>query len=192
MNTVLRNAFGFIPLHLASIWGHSDVVEVLIRYEIMMIQAGRVGIFGTGTGAATLLEDSEDFSSLEVADRDQHTALHLAVIYDEPGVVQSLLRHHANVTAVDGVLWTPLHLAALKGTVGVMKVLLNHIVYQHLDPLEHYAYIYHVLNAKNLVSRPCLCLPLSSLFSPLVCFCSTWRRPCTPPVCTTRSPRPSF
>jgi len=152
MNTAVRNILGYIPLHLASIWGQVEVVSMLLQYEKDTVQNGLIGVFQLPmhrdplTGA---LEAPSTFSSLEVPDADHHTALHLAVLYDEVPAIHTLLQAGANITAADAVKWTPLHLAAIKGHVGAMKVLLNHVVYQHMTPMEHYAYIYNVVNAKN-------------------------------------------
>jgi len=65
-------------------------------------------------------------SLIKVADYDENTLLHLAVLRDQIGEVEDLLTRHANVNATNSVGMTPLHLAAKLNRIEATKLLLAH------------------------------------------------------------------
>lgn|SRR5262249_30317399 len=63
---------------------------------------------------------------INVADYDNNTLLHLAVLRNQVGEVQDLLARHANVNAVNTAGMTPLHLAAKLNELEITRLLLEH------------------------------------------------------------------
>lgn len=72
--------------------------------------------------------------SIDAPDSEEHTSLHLAVMYNEPAVVEVLLRFGADVSAVDRVC--------------ILCVFRSNICNDVIS-----------LNRVRLVGRPCILLP---------------------------------
>ena len=62
-------------------------------------------------------------SDVDVLDRDNNTALHLGVLAQSHGVCDSLIKHGAELTALNAAHMMPVHTAAEIGNVDVMKVI---------------------------------------------------------------------
>ena len=87
------------PLHVASIWGHVNVAQVLLDY-----------------GADVNAQDSLD-----------QTPLHLALCYENIEIMRILLKHGANLKMQTYNSYsTPLHYAALRGKPDNARLLLDH------------------------------------------------------------------
>ena len=65
-------------------------------------------------------------ASVNFADEDGWTLLHVAVLQGHVEVVRELLSHGASVDFANKICDTPLQFAAYKGHVEVVRVLLNH------------------------------------------------------------------
>ena len=113
-----------LPLHLATMWGHAEAVEMLLQYDVLHTH-GRAhtptSIVTDLSGAAPAQTvstpggsiDSESVreylrqgtlpGSIDIPDEGGHTALHLACVYGEAGAARVLLRFGANITSIDQV-----------------------------------------------------------------------------------------
>ncbi len=98
-NLNLPDSGGRLPLHVAVLFSHPDVVELF-------------------------LDQGADPNAPE-ANKDQFTALHRAVDRGSKALAEVLLTHQANVNAVDASGNTPLHAAAGRGFRAVAEVLLS-------------------------------------------------------------------
>ena len=98
-NLNLPDSGGRLPLHVAVLFGHPDVVELFL-------------IQGADPNAPE-------------SNREQLTALHWAVDRGSKALAEVLLTHQANVNAVDASGNTPLHSAAGRGFRAVAEVLLS-------------------------------------------------------------------
>lgn len=92
------NFTGMTGLHLAAQQGHSEMIELLMRYEVTVLDA---------------------------VDRNQNTALHLSTLNKHVNVVSCLIRHEASLSMENAQGQTPLHLAAEQGGDEIVIVLLN-------------------------------------------------------------------
>jgi ankyrin repeat protein len=88
---------GLTPLHLASQFGHVDVIRRLLDAE-----ADQSAVSGLGA-----------------------TPLHLACEWQQPGAVEALLDSQAKIGSIDNHKKTPLHLAARTGRVDIVGMLLE-------------------------------------------------------------------
>jgi hypothetical protein len=105
------------PLYIACVYGHQNVVDVILR-----------------VGGA----------DIEAVDADNRTALFLACLHGHANVVNTLLayRYGTHINRADALGWTPLHVAALGGHVSIVKTLLgagaitSHVTSTGLTPLD--------------------------------------------------------
>ena len=97
MNDVTSPAYLNTPLHLASWYGHTAVVETLVQHQASVSAMNRQG-----------------FQPLHVASQNGHLACVLA-----------LCRVGADMTAVARDGTAPIHLAAAKGHIGVVLALVD-------------------------------------------------------------------
>ncbi|CAH1266733.1 TNKS2 [Branchiostoma lanceolatum] len=86
------------PLHLASMFGHAEVAELLIQY-------------------------GDDLEARDLI--GQWTPLHLAAIYGHTLTCEVLIRSGANIMSRDRCLGTPLHKAAVHGNIGICELLIR-------------------------------------------------------------------
>ncbi|KAE8010315.1 hypothetical protein FH972_006697 [Carpinus fangiana] len=109
------NAKGETPLHIAARYGHSDIVEVLIKYcaQTRHDQDLEEGI-----------EPVKEM--LRMTNKEKDTALHEAVRYNHLEVVKLLIGEDPNFSySANDVGETPLYLAAEKGFVDVLVQILH-------------------------------------------------------------------
>ncbi|XP_055886580.1 transient receptor potential cation channel subfamily A member 1-like isoform X2 [Biomphalaria glabrata] len=93
----VKNNQGQNALHLASLKGHQQVVEVLIEFH----------------------------PDLDVVDNHGNTALHLAVSSKKPEIIDLLLKSGANPTIKNHLHMMPIHVAAELNNIDVVNVLLD-------------------------------------------------------------------
>ena len=89
-NVNTANNYDNTPLHIASFYGHKDVIRVLLA------------------GGA----------DINARDNDGKTPLHVASFYDHKEVVLVLLAGGSDINAVDNSGKTPLHVASIEGNNG--------------------------------------------------------------------------
>jgi len=94
-----RDREGWTPLHLASRYGHPDIVQLLLYH-------------GTDVDV--------------VRSADDRTPLHLASLFGRRAVAQVLLDRSAKVDAHQADGWTPLHLASTNGHLDVVMLLIQY------------------------------------------------------------------
>ncbi|KAM4795276.1 ankyrin repeat and SAM domain-containing protein 1A isoform 3-T3 [Rhinophrynus dorsalis] len=142
---------GYTPLHHASLNGHKDVVEVLLRNEAVTNIADCKGCFplhlaawkGDAHIVRLLINHGPSHAKVNeqnvpevkkygpfhpyvnAKNNDNETALHCAAQYGHTEVVRVLLEELTDPTMRNNKLETPLDLAALYGRLEVVKLLLN-------------------------------------------------------------------
>ncbi|KAG8451036.1 hypothetical protein GDO86_003351 [Hymenochirus boettgeri] len=124
---------GYTPLHHASLNGHRDVVEVLLRNEAVTNIADHKGCFPLHLAAwkgdvnivQLLIHHGPSHAKVNEQNNDHETALHCAAQYGHTEVVRVLLEELTDPTMRNKRLETPLDLAALYGRLEVVKLLLN-------------------------------------------------------------------
>ncbi|KAM8976006.1 ankyrin repeat and SAM domain-containing protein 1A [Pelodytes ibericus] len=142
---------GYTPLHHASLNGHKDVVEVLLRNEAVTNIADYKGCFplhlaawkGDAHIVRLLIHHGPSHAKVNeqnipemkkygpfhpyvnAKNNDNETALHCAAQYGHTEVVRVLLEELTDPTMRNNKLETPLDLAALYGRLEVVKLLLN-------------------------------------------------------------------
>ncbi|XP_053313821.1 ankyrin repeat and SAM domain-containing protein 1A isoform X2 [Spea bombifrons] len=142
---------GYTPLHHASLNGHKDVVEALLRNEAVTNIADSKGCFplhlAAWKGDAQIVRllihhgpshakvNEQNFQEMKkygpfhpyvnAKNNDNETALHCAAQYGHTEVVRVLLEELTDPTMRNHKMETPLDLAALYGRLEVVKLLLN-------------------------------------------------------------------
>ncbi|XP_030076298.1 ankyrin repeat and SAM domain-containing protein 1A isoform X3 [Microcaecilia unicolor] len=145
---------GYTPLHHASLNGHKDVVEVLLRNDAVTNVADCKGCYPLHLAAwkgdahivkllihqGPSLTKVNEQNALEIRElkkygpfdpymnaknNDNETALHCAAQYGHTDVVKVLLEELTDPTMRNNKFETPLDLAALYGRLEVVKMLLN-------------------------------------------------------------------
>ncbi|XP_029429885.1 ankyrin repeat and SAM domain-containing protein 1A isoform X4 [Rhinatrema bivittatum] len=145
---------GYTPLHHASLNGHKDVVEVLLRNDALTNVADCKGCYplhlAAWKGDAQIvkllihqgpsLTKVNEQNALEIRElkkygpfdpymnaknNDNETALHCAAQYGHTDVVKVLLEELTDPTMRNNKFETPLDLATLYGRLEVVKMLLN-------------------------------------------------------------------
>ncbi|XP_068125514.1 ankyrin repeat and SAM domain-containing protein 1A isoform X3 [Hyperolius riggenbachi] len=142
---------GYTPLHHASLNGHKEVVEVLLRNEAVTNIADCKGCFplhlaawkGDAQIVRLLIHHGPSHAKVNeqnipevkkygpfhpyvnAKNNDNETALHCAAQYGHTEVVRVLLEELTDPTMRNNKMETPLDLAALYGRLEVVKLLLN-------------------------------------------------------------------
>ncbi|XP_063309129.1 ankyrin repeat and SAM domain-containing protein 1A isoform X3 [Pelobates fuscus] len=142
---------GYTPLHHASLNGHKDVVEILLRNEAVTNIADCKGCFplhlaawkGDAHIVRLLIHHGPSHAKVNeqnlpevkkygpfhpyvnAKNNDNETALHCAAQYGHTEVVRVLLEELTDPTMRNQKMETPLDLAALYGRLEVVKLLLN-------------------------------------------------------------------
>ena len=136
-----RDDAGQAALHLASSEGHGSAVQALLAADRVasgqLLPKGMLSPASTppnlralrGRGhvhASDVHGGDTDYEPAGVSSKDNNrrTALHLAALGGQPGVVELLLDAGASVAAVDIRRRTPLHLAAIAGEVEAVELLM--------------------------------------------------------------------
>jgi len=153
----VRNEDGQMPLHLASMHNHPNVVALLLKLgadvDLQDNESRTPLFFASSTVAQLLLKHG---ASVHVRDKIGRTPLHLASAsarFEPSDPVALLLKFGADVDALDSDNMTPL-LCALEsfGSGGVVQLLLEHGASVHVrnkrgrTPL-HFASASHFVNA---------------------------------------------
>jgi ankyrin repeat protein len=94
-----RNIRGHAPIHLATVKGNSDIVQLLLK------NGAEVNVVGTDSGC---------------------TSLHYAASVGHVDLCELLVRYGADIDAQTAKLETPLHLAVAKGHREVVAILLKY------------------------------------------------------------------
>lgn len=127
----IRNKNGCLPIHLLAIYGHIDLLGLLIEHN--------PGINVTGCGGKTLLHLAvqcnrlniikmllqQSYIMVDAQDLSGNTALHLAVMFENIDVVRVLIKNNANIDAINGSGDTALHLVAMSDQKETMKFLVE-------------------------------------------------------------------
>ncbi|XP_075439543.1 ankyrin repeat and SAM domain-containing protein 1A-like, partial [Ascaphus truei] len=142
---------GYTPLHHASLNGHKEVVEVLLRNEAVTNSADCKGCFplhlaawkGDAHIVRLLIHHGPSHAKVNeqnvpevkkygpfhpyvnAKNNDNETALHCAAQYGHTEVVRVLLEELTDPTMRNHKMETPLDLAALYGRLEVVKLLIN-------------------------------------------------------------------
>ncbi|XP_008056683.1 ankyrin repeat and SAM domain-containing protein 1A isoform X2 [Carlito syrichta] len=124
---------GYTPLHHASLNGHKDVVEVLLRNDALTNVADSKGCYplhlaawkGDAQIVRLLIHQGPSHTRVNEQNNDNETALHCAAQYGHTEVVKVLLEELTDPTMRNNKFETPLDLAALYGRLEVVKMLLN-------------------------------------------------------------------
>ncbi|CZR68981.1 uncharacterized protein PAC_18882 [Phialocephala subalpina] len=136
------------PLHPAAARGHQNVTERLVEAHkelpdyTLARESQLEGSIKNGKLFSQIVSDQKEF--INCGDRDQNTALHLAVSFGHLSVVEFLLNHGADWTTRNRMLETPAMIAVRLGCVSLesnrvfqaIGKLLNAKAYEALDLAE--------------------------------------------------------
>uniref|UniRef100_A0A8C1MDG9 Ankyrin repeat domain 52a n=1 Tax=Cyprinus carpio TaxID=7962 RepID=A0A8C1MDG9_CYPCA len=128
----ITDRHGFTPTHWAAYHGHEDCLEVLLELKPCSIQEGNpftplhcALINGHSGSAELLLESSVCNSLVNIRDAKGRTPLHAAAVAEDVAGLQLVLRHGADINAVDHSGRSALMVAADNGQSGAVALLLH-------------------------------------------------------------------
>ena len=129
---------GITPLHAAAARGNKETVNILLKY------AAEAGLQASDGGTALhcasefghsdivkLLVDHKKVSKKIVnsgkqcVEADMITPLHLAVTNGNEEIIETLIKHGANIDGQASDGFTPIHLAAQNGNTNISRILIN-------------------------------------------------------------------
>ncbi|XP_048474837.1 serine/threonine-protein phosphatase 6 regulatory ankyrin repeat subunit C-like, partial [Rhincodon typus] len=126
----LQDYCGYTPLHWASYKGHEDCLELLLEHKSLNLEGDsfsplHCAVINGHDGAAEILIDILGAKIVNNNDAKGRTPLHAAAFSNQVQCLQLLLRHHAQVNAMDRTGRTPLMMAAEHGHSKIVEVLLH-------------------------------------------------------------------
>lgn len=125
---------GFTPLYMAKLYGHDEIVKILLVHKDKIdinirdaygeTQLGIAAAKGDAKVAAMLINNGADPN---IADNEGFTPLYIAKVRGHDEIVATLLAHKdkLNLNIQDENGQTQLHIAALEGDLEVAKMLIN-------------------------------------------------------------------
>ena len=134
----IQNVFGQSPLYLASAWGHTDIVKVLMKADGIYIDqqsnSGETALHKASSGGHTavvveLLKATRINTNLRVKSNG-YTALHFASFNGHEDVVKVLIGKEGGAHGIQIDLpanhgFTPLHVAAYSGHLAIVQSLVS-------------------------------------------------------------------
>uniref|UniRef100_A0A671SIL9 Ankyrin repeat domain 52a n=1 Tax=Sinocyclocheilus anshuiensis TaxID=1608454 RepID=A0A671SIL9_9TELE len=128
----ITDRHGYTPTHWAAYHGHEDCLEVLLELKPCSIQEGNpftplhcALINGHSGSAELLLESSVCNSLVNIRDAKGRTPLHASAVAEDVAGLQLVLRHGADINAVDHSGRSALMVAADNGQSGAVALLLH-------------------------------------------------------------------
>ncbi|GBL99074.1 Ankyrin-1 [Araneus ventricosus] len=156
------------PLHLAAQRGHSQIVEILLKFKA----STRVKDVNGYSPIHYAIKNGHENSAMILLTRDENvdanvtdsglTALHIAVEKCNLNFIEYLIQAGANVNTISDRFSTPLHLAVRRGNLKIVEFLILHgakINAKRIDgttPL-HYAVLYGHLHVTKLLLKKGAC-----------------------------------
>jgi ankyrin repeat protein len=125
------NSYGYTPLHLAAIYGHTATVKTLLQAGANIHATDNEGNtplhFAAYNGyTATVKTLLQAGANIHATNHDGYTPLHFAARDGRTATVKTLLQAGANIHATNNIGYTPLHFAAYNGQTATMKRLQAH------------------------------------------------------------------
>ncbi|XP_056128880.1 serine/threonine-protein phosphatase 6 regulatory ankyrin repeat subunit C-like [Lampris incognitus] len=121
----------YTPLHWAAYKGHEDCLEVLLEHKTFPHEEGNpftplhCALINGHSGAAERLLESAGVHMINTRDAKGRTPLHAAAFAEDVAGLQLVLRHGAEINAVDKTGCSALMVAADKGQSGTVAILLH-------------------------------------------------------------------
>uniref|UniRef100_A0A6Q2Z252 Uncharacterized protein n=1 Tax=Esox lucius TaxID=8010 RepID=A0A6Q2Z252_ESOLU len=123
----------YTPSHWAAYQGHEDCLEVLLEHKTCrnVIPEGNpftplhCALMNGHSGAAEMLLESSGVQMVNTRDTKGRTPLHAAACAEDVAGLQLVLRHGAEINAVDGTGRSALMVAADNGQSGTVAILLH-------------------------------------------------------------------
>uniref|UniRef100_A0A667YYX8 Ankyrin repeat domain 52a n=1 Tax=Myripristis murdjan TaxID=586833 RepID=A0A667YYX8_9TELE len=162
----------YTPLHWAAYKGHEDCLEVLLEHKTLTHEEGNpftplhCALMNGHSGAAERLLECAGVHMINTRDAKGRTPLHAAAFAEDVAGLQLVLRHGAEINAVDKTGRSALMVAADKGQSGTVAILLHRAKADLtlLDDNRNTAL--HLACSKRLFIYSCCCqLSNSALFS---------------------------
>jgi ankyrin repeat protein len=125
-----KDQSGITPLHLASYYGHVQVVNELLEHGADIEAKSNDGFTALlkaswGGHVHVVKELMDNGADIVAKDSNGWTPLHIAAIQGHLAVVNEMLSRGADIEAQDNSGFTPLHLAGWKGLVASAQALLS-------------------------------------------------------------------
>ncbi|KAM4736801.1 LOW QUALITY PROTEIN: serine/threonine-protein phosphatase 6 regulatory ankyrin repeat subunit C [Anableps anableps] len=121
----------YTPIHWAAYKGHEDCLEVLLEFKTFIHEEGNpftplhCALMNGHSGAAERLLESARVHMINTRDAKGRTPLHAAAFAEDVAGLQLVLRHGAEINAVDTSGRSALMVAADRGLSGTVAILLH-------------------------------------------------------------------